>query len=145
LAQGIRGGKVFAIDPFDASGDPESAEVYQKQRGDIELLVQFKQRMTRLGVMDKIAVLHGYSRDFKNTFKNIDLLFIDGDHSIEGCKADFDYFAGVIAPGGYILFHDYYPARDELGPTWVIKHLIGNRNVFDCVALVDSLWIGRKR
>jgi predicted O-methyltransferase YrrM len=145
LARGLRNGKIFAIDPFDASGEPGSAEIYKKEKGPTELITQFKQRMTDLGVMEKIEILHGYSAEFKDRFETIDLLFIDGDHSIEGCKADFDYFAKAIVRGGYIMFHDYYPERDELGPTWVIKNLIAKNDSFEYVALVESMWIGRRR
>lgn len=38
--------------------------------------------------------------------KPIDVLFIDGDHSYEGCKADIDKYAPFVKPGGVILFHD---------------------------------------
>ena len=39
--------------------------------------------------------------------KPIGLLFIDGDHSYEGCKADYEGFAKHIIPGGYLVVHDY--------------------------------------
>jgi predicted O-methyltransferase YrrM len=145
LARGLNSGRIFAIDPFDASGEIGSAEIYEKERGENELLAQFTKKMTDLQVLDKIEILHGYSIDFKDRFKEIDLLFIDGDHSIPGCKADFDYFASAITPGGYLLFHDYYPDRKELGPTWVIENLINRNTEFETVALADSLWVGRRR
>ena len=106
--------------------------------------MQFKKRMSDFKVLEKIEILHGFSVNFNDRFKNIDLLFIDGDHSINGCKSDFDFFAGAIVSGGFILFHDYDPDRDELGPTWVIKNLIANNTMFKRIGLVDSLWIGKK-
>jgi len=36
----------------------------------------------------------------------LDLLFIDGDHSYEGVKADFDNYSPLVRPGGLIVFHD---------------------------------------
>jgi 23S rRNA U2552 (ribose-2'-O)-methylase RlmE/FtsJ len=36
----------------------------------------------------------------------IDVLFIDGDHSYEGCKADIDAWYPNMAEGGVMLFHD---------------------------------------
>lgn len=40
--------------------------------------------------------------------KNIkyDLIFIDGDHSAEGVKRDFNSYKSLIKPTGYIVFHD---------------------------------------
>lgn len=36
----------------------------------------------------------------------INVLFIDGDHSFEGCADDFNNFAPFVVSGGWILFHD---------------------------------------
>lgn len=38
--------------------------------------------------------------------KEIDVLFIDGDHSYEGCKADIDSWYPYMKKGGVMLFHD---------------------------------------
>lgn len=38
--------------------------------------------------------------------EGVDFLFIDGDHSYEGVKADFDNFSPLVRPGGIIAFHD---------------------------------------
>ena len=44
--------------------------------------------------------------------KKIDVLFIDGDHTYEGCKADIDVWSKWVVPGGVMLFHD----ADETSP-----------------------------
>ncbi len=36
----------------------------------------------------------------------LDLLFIDGDHSYEGVKADFELYSPLVRPGGLIVLHD---------------------------------------
>jgi hypothetical protein len=36
----------------------------------------------------------------------IDLLFIDGDHSYEGVKQDFDLYSTILSPKGVIILHD---------------------------------------
>lgn len=38
----------------------------------------------------------------------LDLLFIDGDHSYEGCMADIENWYENLAPNGHLLFHDAY-------------------------------------
>jgi len=35
-----------------------------------------------------------------------DILFIDGDHSYEGAKNDFEQYESILRPGGYLMFHD---------------------------------------
>jgi len=41
-----------------------------------------------------------------------EVLVIDGDHSYEGVKRDFENYAGHVVPGGYIIIDDYQ------GPSW---------------------------
>lgn len=38
--------------------------------------------------------------------QQLDFLFIDGDHSYEGVKADFENYSPLVKPGGLIAFHD---------------------------------------
>tara|TARA_R110000868_G_scaffold369704_1_gene633133 strand:+ start:1507 stop:2115 length:609 start_codon:yes stop_codon:yes gene_type:complete len=38
--------------------------------------------------------------------EKIDFLFIDGDHSYEGVKQDFEMYSPLVAEGGSIAFHD---------------------------------------
>ena len=36
----------------------------------------------------------------------VDVLFIDGDHSYEGVKQDYEMYRPLVRPGGMIAFHD---------------------------------------
>ena len=36
----------------------------------------------------------------------IDILFIDGDHSYEGVKKDFDLYSNILSENGIIIIHD---------------------------------------
>ena len=38
--------------------------------------------------------------------KPLDFLFIDGDHTYEGVKKDFEMYSPLVRPGGWIGFHD---------------------------------------
>lgn len=49
--------------------------------------------------------LHGNSIDFVLS-QPVNVLFIDGDHSYEGCKADIDHWYPQMAKNGVMLFHD---------------------------------------
>lgn len=41
--------------------------------------------------------------------KPIDFLFIDGDHSYEGVKMDYEMYGPLVRSGGLIAFHDNKP------------------------------------
>lgn len=38
--------------------------------------------------------------------KKLDFLFIDGDHTYQGVKMDYEMYKHFVKPGGYIAFHD---------------------------------------
>lgn len=144
LAKGLKSGRVYAIDPFDASGDAESALVYEANKGGAPLLQQFQEYMRQGGVLHKIEPLVGTSSNFLQSFTSIDLLFIDGDHSIAGCDFDYSHFSPHIAKGGYIAFHDFGEGRDSVGPNWVIEHKVLPSGEYTYIGLFDSLWVAQK-
>lgn len=57
-----------------------------------------------------------------NTYENtanliddgVDFLFIDGDHTYEGVKNDFEMYSPLVVDGGIVAFHDIIPhAKSE--------------------------------
>ena len=48
------------------------------------------------------------------TGKKIDYLFIDGDHTYKGVKADFENYRPFVAESGLIAFHDICATPPEL-------------------------------
>lgn len=45
----------------------------------------------------------------------LDFLFIDGDHTYEGVKRDFEMYSPLVRKGGIIAFHDIVPHPPETG------------------------------
>jgi len=45
----------------------------------------------------------------KSICPQFDFIFIDGDHSYEGVKRDFELYKQLLSPRGYIAFHDIDP------------------------------------
>lgn len=62
----------------------------------------------------RLHVIHGNSHGANTRAKvvqklgaaKLDFLFIDGDHSYEGVKLDFEMYSPLVRPGGVIAFHD---------------------------------------
>jgi predicted O-methyltransferase YrrM len=44
----------------------------------------------------------------------VDFLFVDGDHTYEGVRADYELYGPLVRPGGLIAFHDIVPGNEEL-------------------------------
>ncbi|MFW5929581.1 MAG: class I SAM-dependent methyltransferase, partial [Halobacteriota archaeon] len=43
----------------------------------------------------------------------VDFLFVDGDHSYEGVKQDFEDYSRLVNDGGVVAFHDIVPHADS--------------------------------
>ena len=54
--------------------------------------------------IETLRKIEGILRDDK-----VDFLFIDGDHSYEGVKKDFEMYSPLVRKGGIIAFHDIIP------------------------------------
>jgi len=70
----------------------------------------------------KLFVANSQTEETKNKVKEFcpqyDLIFIDGDHSYEGVKRDFELYQELLSPRGHIIFHDIDPDhtfRDGVG------------------------------
>ena len=46
---------------------------------------------------------------------DLDFLFLDGDHTYEGVKQDFQMYSPLVKPKGLIAFHDIAPHPPETG------------------------------
>jgi hypothetical protein len=148
LARGLAEGKIIVIDPFngDAGDDENSGRLYGKllEEKQCDLFDRFQENMKRCGLTSKIEVRRGFSHEFVKEVPPLDVLFIDGDHSIKGCSFDYGAYGQKVVPGGYLLFHDYDPARREMGPTHVIEQMVLPSGKYSQTAVIDSLWIGRR-
>jgi predicted O-methyltransferase YrrM len=56
----------------------------------------------------------------KSLIKKVDLFYIDGDHSFNGCLNDFLNYCDLVCSGGYIVFDDYHDV--EYSPQ--VKHAV---------------------
>jgi hypothetical protein len=56
---------------------------------------------------------------------DVDLVFIDGDHSAAGCALDWECWSPFVVPGGHVVFHDARSdqpdGRGLPGPTAVVN------------------------
>ncbi len=128
-------GKIISIDAFDWEVDAgngmqnrqEVAEYYRK-KAELE---------------DIITYIKGYSTvvypQIEDKIKQkIDLLYIDGDHSVTGVFADFNTYYDDVRIGGYIILHDIYPEMCGVdGPRVLIDHLKAYRTIPNHIELIE--------
>lgn len=68
----------------------------------------------------------------------VDVLFIDGDHSYEGCMADIVNWYGSLAVNGHLLFHDAYLGRHGVQDA-IVDFMDGHPEL----QVIQSPFIGR--
>lgn len=106
---------IVCIDPHDAESwvaprginAPEEEKDWRHQMGDTYDL--FIENLEEFGVRDKIEVIRQYSDQAAKEWdgRKIGMLFIDGDHSYEWVRHDFEAFEQYFIEGAIVVFHDY--------------------------------------
>lgn len=92
----IGNGTLYCIDPF-----------VNKYGGAEAFLHHFQENIEAVGLDHRIELIKATSLEaVDNTPGNCDLLFIDGDHSYEGCMFDIKHYATRVSTGGALVIHD---------------------------------------
>jgi MMP 1-O-methyltransferase len=94
-------GPVVAIDPHN------SPILLNPQAGQTSSYQSFLSSLDAAGVSNHVETHLAYSNDVARSWNRpIRVLWIDGDHSYEGAKQDFDGFRPYLQPFGVVAFHD---------------------------------------
>jgi predicted O-methyltransferase YrrM len=67
---------------------------------------ELEEALSRLGLASRVHLVVGDSRLVDPPPSPLASLFVDGDHSYEGARADYLRWREFVAPGGSLLFHD---------------------------------------
>jgi hypothetical protein len=115
IAASSHPGKVVSVDIVDRPQGRQAMSI-QGQLAQLHTLIIGDSRKV---INEVLAQLDG----------PIDLLLIDGDHSYEGCRSDFENYMPHVAEDGLVLFHDNYfpPIRQVLEQCsgWGLVNLAG--------------------
>jgi MMP 1-O-methyltransferase len=132
-------GPVVSIDPhthnlttgFDSSALPSTYDDFEASLG-------------KAGVTEQVEIHRAFSADVSGTWKReIRFLWIDGDHTYEGAKSDFDGFIPFLVPGGVVALHD--ALNVFAGPIRVFVEDILRSNRFGPAGFVQSTAWGQFR
>jgi predicted O-methyltransferase YrrM len=92
----------------------------------------------------QVEIHRSYSREAaKGWNRSIRLLWIDGDHTYEGAREDFELFSPFLAKGGIVAMHDALHAYE--GPIRVFVERILRSNRFGPAGFVQSVAWGQSR
>jgi predicted O-methyltransferase YrrM len=103
-------GKLMAIDPHRKTewNDYQSIDTFET----------ITHNLAVLELTDWVEVLRATSDEAAAGWtRQIDMIFIDGDHSYAGVKRDWDLFVPHVRPFGVVIFHDtLWDLMSNLGP-----------------------------
>ena len=92
-------GRLYAIDPHTATAWNDSNSV--------QTLELMQANLKTLGLAHRVKILQEFSTQAAKHWQGpIDLLFIDGDHSYNGVKGDWENFSPFVTKFGVVVFHD---------------------------------------
>lgn len=75
-----------------------------------------KEQLPDPNSFDHVEYLQCTSTELREHWESpIDILYIDGDHTYQGCKKDYDMFYPFVRKGGLILIHDTLFYKDIIG------------------------------
>jgi len=129
--------KWYVIDTFegtegehDNDKDVISHSLYETYLNNIEPVKEF---ITETYVGDSKILHNRFPRE------SIDFLFIDGDHSYKGIKADLDNWFHKVKRGGLIGGHDFTE------PTCGVRIAVEQYFLFTGIVVDRTSWLYRKR
>ena len=115
--------KVHSIDPF------EDSTLHKDLKQD-STFDEYIDNLKEVGV-NKTVTPHKMTSEMAYSFlheqwkqKKFSVIFIDGDHSYESCKKDFDMWTPFLKPGGVLIMHDSVVKERHPGPVMVVKEEI---------------------
>ena len=99
---------------------------------------EFQASLRNAGVSEHVEIHHAFSTDVSPTWKrDIRFLWIDGDHTYEGAKSDFDGFFPFLVSSGVVALHD--ALNNFAGPIRVFVEEILRPNRFGPAGFVHSI------
>lgn len=105
-------GPLYCIDVFryHNAGKPKTKPF--RERTDVpwsaDFINQVKENLTPFVGETEVNYAQCFSDDFDlSVVEDISLIFIDADHTTQGCLLDALKFSQKVVPGGFMLFHDF--------------------------------------
>lgn len=134
------------LDPFDGYYGPEHLDPLTGQR---VTLAAVERNLARATIpREDVTVLAGFStddavRERAREAGPYDVILIDGDHSYDGVKADFERYAEMLSPGGVLIVDDY-GSKDWPEVTRFVDEVVVGDDRFERVGVLSRTAIFRR-
>jgi MMP 1-O-methyltransferase len=109
------GGRVITIDHHRGSEEHQAGWEYHDptltdEDGRIDTLTRFRRTLVDSGLEPYVIAVVGRSADVAAVWgAPLGMVFVDGGHTDEAAKADFEGWAHRVVGGGLLVIHDVFP------------------------------------
>jgi MMP 1-O-methyltransferase len=132
--------RVTAIDHFHGSPENQEQPVLRQEGTTYH---RFWKNMVEMEVSDHVTpIVAGSEVAVEGWHQPVRLLFIDGDHSYEASKRDFECWSPHVTRDGYIVFHDI-DASDGVS-TFYRELMNSSPDYVEVLAVLSLRVIGRR-
>ncbi|GAB5495485.1 MAG: hypothetical protein Phyf2KO_05650 [Phycisphaerales bacterium] len=139
--------KLYLLDPFDGYYGSDHLDPLTGQKVNRAAV---ERNLKRLAIdADDIEIIEGFSTD-SGVHKKAkqaapyDVLVIDGDHSYDGVREDFERYAELIKPNGVLIVDDY-GSEDWPEVTRYVDETVATDERFEQVAVLSRTAIFRRK
>ncbi len=147
------GATLFSIDHHRGSEEQQPGEEYfdpalfDFKTFCMDTLPLFRRTLALAGLEETVVPLISRSHvAARNWATRLSLVFIDGGHSFESARTDYDCWAGHILPGGYLLIHDIFedPSEGGLAP-WEVYKLALASGRFEELPRINTIGVLKRK
>lgn len=146
------GGVVYALDHHRGSEEHQLGEEYHDAQlfdnsiGLVDTFKEFRKNIRNADLDNNVIPLVASSNvASKGWATPLSMVFIDGGHSMEAAKTDYQSWAGHIISGGVLAIHDLFPNPSEGGqaPITIYRLAIAS-GLFEEIEIVSTLGLLRR-
>lgn len=147
------GNTLFALDHHRGSEEHQPGEEYHdpdlvdEPAGLVDTFREFRRNMAAAQLEDTVVPIVAPSAVAARRWATpLGLVFIDGGHSFEAARTDYDCWAPLVAPGGILAIHDLFPDPSEGGQAPITIYRQGvDSGLFEVLPVVRTLGVLRRK
>ena len=147
-----KGTVLFSIDHHRGSEEHQKGEEFHDPRlvdpetGEIDTLPTFRRTISRVGLDDVVIGIVARSEVVAAAWNTpLGLVLVDGSHSEESVRRDYEGWAGHVVTGGLLVIHDVFenPAQGGQAPFGIYVRALRS-GAFVQETAVESLRVLRR-
>jgi predicted O-methyltransferase YrrM len=146
-------GILFSIDHHRGSEEQQPGQaffdpgLFDPKIGRVDTFREFRRTLEKAGIEDTVVAMVCCSDVAARLWATpLSMVFIDGGHTAEAARTDYECWSRHIIPGGYLLIHDIFKDPNEGGqaPCQIYNRACSSGQ-FDPLPMVKTLGVLQRK